>query len=74
MLLAELIVGKNFKKVFNMNKGSIPARVDVALDDFDPYAHISAQDMAASNSGESLPSYAHGMALRLRRPVRSQTL
>ena len=65
MLLAELIVGKNFQKVFNMNKGSIPARVDVALDDFDPCAHISAQDMAASNSGGSLlPSYAHGMALR----------
>ena len=65
MLLAELIVGKKFQKVFNMNKGSIPARVDVALDDFDPCAHASAQDMAASNSGGSLlPSYAHGMALR----------
>jgi len=65
MLLAELIVGKNFQKVFNMNKGSIPARVDVALDDFDPCAHTSAQDMAASNAGGSLlPSYAHGMALR----------
>ena len=64
-LLAELIVGKNFQKVFNMNKGSIPARVDVALDDFDTCAHISAQDMATSNAGGSLlPSYAHGMALR----------
>ena len=64
-LLAELIVGKNFQKVFNMNKGSIPARVDVALDDFDPCAHVSAQDMATSNAGGSLlPSYAHGMALR----------
>ena len=65
LLLAELIVGKNFQKVFNMNKGSIPARVDVALDDFDPCAHKSAQDMATSNAGGSLlPSYAHGMALR----------
>jgi glucose/mannose transport system substrate-binding protein len=65
LLLAELIVGKNFQKVFNMNKGSIPARVDVALDDFDLCAHISAQDMATSNSnGALLPSYAHGMALR----------
>ena len=65
LLLAELIVGKNFQKVFNMNKGSIPARVDVALDDFDPCAHTSAQDMATSNTGGSLlPSYAHGMALR----------
>jgi glucose/mannose transport system substrate-binding protein len=65
LLLAELIVGKNFQKVFNMNKGSIPARVDVALDDFDPCAHTSAQDMATSNAdGSLLPSYAHGMALR----------
>ena len=65
LLLAELIVGKNFQKVFNMNKGSIPARVDVPLDDFDPCAHTSAQDMATSNAGGSLlPSYAHGMALR----------
>ncbi|MDG2404149.1 MAG: ABC transporter substrate-binding protein [Paracoccaceae bacterium] len=65
MLLAELIVGKNFQKVFNLNKGSIPARTDVALDEFDSCAHTSAKDMADSNAGGSLlPSYAHGMALR----------
>ncbi|MFY0660402.1 MAG: carbohydrate ABC transporter substrate-binding protein [Shimia sp.] len=64
-LLAELIVGKSFQKVFNLNKGSIPARTDVALDEFDSCAHTSAADMAASNTGGSLlPSYAHGMALR----------
>ena len=34
-LLAELIVGENFQKVFNLNKGSIPVRSDVALDEFD---------------------------------------
>ena len=65
LLLAELIVGKNFHKVFNLNKGSIPARTDVALDEFDSCAHTSAKDMADSNAGGSLlPSYAHGMALR----------
>jgi len=65
LLLAELIVGKNFQKVFNLNKGSIPARTDVALDEFDSCAHASAKDMADSNAGGSLlPSYAHGMALR----------
>ncbi|MDB2417169.1 ABC transporter substrate-binding protein [Paracoccaceae bacterium] len=65
LLLAELIVGKNFQKVFNLNKGSIPARTDVALDEFDNCAHTSAKDMADSNAGGSLlPSYAHGMALR----------
>ena len=65
LLLAELIVGKNFQRVFNLNKGSIPARIDVALDEFDSCAHTSAKDMADSNNGGSLlPSYAHGMALR----------
>ena len=64
-LLAELIVGKNFQKVFNLNKGSIPARVDVALDEFDSCALTSSADMNASADGGSLlPSYAHGMALR----------
>ncbi len=65
-LLAKLIVGKNFQKVFNLNKGSIPpARVDVALDEFDSCAHTSAADMTASSeNGSLLPSYAHGMALR----------
>jgi glucose/mannose transport system substrate-binding protein len=64
-LLAELVVGKNFQKVFNLNKGSIPARIDVSLDEFDSCAHLSAADMAASSdNGSLLPSYAHGMALR----------
>ncbi|NDW52750.1 ABC transporter substrate-binding protein [Aliiroseovarius sp. PrR006] len=64
-LLSKLIVGKNFQKVFNLNKGSIPARVDVALDEFDSCAHLSAKDMnESSDNGSLLPSYAHGMALR----------
>jgi glucose/mannose transport system substrate-binding protein len=64
-LLAELIMGKNFQKVFNLNKGSIPARTDVALDEFDTCAVLSSEEMGASNKdGSLLPSYAHGMALR----------
>ncbi|WP_432449178.1 ABC transporter substrate-binding protein [Aliiroseovarius marinus] len=64
-LLSKLIVGQNFQKVFNLNKGSIPARVDVALDEFDSCAHLSAKDMSeSSDNGSLLPSYAHGMALR----------
>ncbi len=63
-LLAELIMGPNFQEVFNMNKGSIPARTDVALDGFDDCAKLSASDMASTNdNGSLLPSYAHGMAL-----------
>lgn len=64
-LLAELVVGQNFQKVFNLNKGSIPARTDVALDEFDDCARLSADDMQASSDGDALlPSYAHGMAMR----------
>ncbi|QPM89178.1 ABC transporter substrate-binding protein [Pseudooceanicola algae] len=64
-LLAELIVGPSFQETFNLNKGSIPVRSDVSLDDFDMCAHISAEDMAKdAASGSLLPSYAHGMALR----------
>ncbi len=64
-LLAQLIVGKNFQEVFNLNKGSIPARTDVTLDAFDTCAHLSASDMqTSSDNGSLLPSYAHGMALR----------
>ncbi len=64
-LLAELIMGQNFQKVFNLAKGSIPARTDVSLDEFDDCAKLSAADMNASALGGTLlPSYAHGMALR----------
>lgn len=64
-LLAKLIMGPNFQEVFNLNKGSIPARTDVALDEFDMCAQKSSEDMTASaDSGALLPSYAHGMALR----------
>lgn len=64
-LLAKLVVGQNFQKVFNLNKGSIPARTDVSLDEFDSCAKLSSDEMNASSEGGSLlPSYAHGMALR----------
>ena len=64
-LLAKLVVGQNFQKVFNLNKGSIPARTDVSLDEFDDCAKLSSADMkASSDNGSVLPSYAHGMALR----------
>lgn len=64
-LLAKLIMGPEFQKTFNLNKGSIPARTDVALDDFDACALESSKDMNAdAKDGSLLPSYAHGMALR----------
>ena len=64
-LLASLIMGKNFQKVFNMYKGSIPARLDVSMADFDDCAKKSNSDLnAASKAGGLMPSYAHGMALK----------
>ncbi|GGG74321.1 sugar ABC transporter substrate-binding protein [Salipiger pallidus] len=64
-LLAKLITGPSFQEVFNLNKGSIPARTDVSLDAFDDCAKLSSEDMTASaEAGSLLPSYAHGMALR----------
>ncbi len=64
-LLAELVVGEEFQEVFNLNKGSIPARIDVSLDAFDSCAVLSSQEMnTSSENGSLLPSYAHGMALR----------
>ncbi len=64
-LLASLIMGPDFQKTFNLNKGSVPARTDVALDDFDDCAKQSNADMTAdAENGSLLPSYAHGMALR----------
>jgi len=65
-LLASLMMGKNFQKVFNIYKGSIPARLDVPMDEFDACAKKSNADLnAAAKSGGLLPSFAHGMTLEL---------
>ena len=65
-LLASLMMGKNFQKVFNIYKGSIPARLDVSMDDFDKCAKKSNSDLnTAAKKGGLLPSFAHGMTLEL---------
>ena len=62
-LLAKLMMGKNFQKVFNLYKGSIPARLDVPMDEFDDCAKASNADIkTAGASGGLVPSFAHGMA------------
>ena len=62
-LLASLMMGKNFQKVFNLYKGSIPARLDVSMDEFDKCAKTSNADIkTAGASGGLVPSFAHGMA------------
>ena len=62
-LLAKLMMGKNFQKVFNLYKGSIPARLDVPMDEFDDCAKASNADIkTAGAKGGLVPSFAHGMA------------
>ncbi len=57
------MMGKNFQKVFNLYKGSIPARLDVPMDEFDDCAKKSNSDLNTANSkGGLVPSFAHGMA------------
>lgn len=62
--LAETVMSKNFQEVFNLNKGSIPARLDTPMDKFDDCAKKSKTDLtAASKSGGLVPSFAHKMAM-----------
>ncbi|MFN3525602.1 MAG: ABC transporter substrate-binding protein, partial [Paracoccus sp. (in: a-proteobacteria)] len=64
-LLASLIMGEDFQRTFNLNKGSIPARTDVSMEGFDDCAVASNEAMqAGAEDGSLLPSFAHGMALR----------
>lgn len=62
--LATAIMSPAFQEVFNLNKGSVPARLDVAMDKFDDCAKKSNVDfVATSKNGSLLPSVAHGMAV-----------
>ncbi|MBW4986002.1 ABC transporter substrate-binding protein [Mameliella sp. CS4] len=72
-VLASLIMSPDFQKTFNLAKGSIPARTDVPLDDFDVCAKKSHADLLAAIENDSLvPSMAHEMAIP--RSVRGEFL
>ena len=61
--LARSIMNDRFQASFNQAKGSIPARTDIPLDDFDDCARYSHEDFVlASGNGDLVPSIAHGMA------------
>jgi len=64
MKMAELILSPKFQDVFNMNKGSIPVRLDQDMSGFDSCAQSSMSTFkATSASGKGLvPSMAHGMS------------
>ena len=63
-VLASLIMSPGFQETFNLAKGSIPARTDVALDTFDACALRSHADLLAAIENDALvPSMAHEMAI-----------
>ncbi|PRC94972.1 ABC transporter substrate-binding protein [Solimicrobium silvestre] len=64
LVLATAVMSPEFQEVFNLNKGSIPARAGVSRAKFDSCAIKSMNDMeASSKSNELVPSFAHGMAI-----------
>ncbi|MBP0482177.1 ABC transporter substrate-binding protein [Sagittula salina] len=72
-VLASLIMSPEFQKTFNLAKGSIPARTDVSLDDFDMCAQKSHEDLLKAVESDALvPSMAHEMAIP--RSVRGEIL
>ena len=63
--LAAAIMGPEFQEVFNLNKGSIPVRLNMKLDKFDDCAKLSSKDFVdTAKSGGLQPSIAHGMAVK----------
>jgi glucose/mannose transport system substrate-binding protein len=61
--LASTIMSPEFQEIFNLNKGSIPARLNLPMDKFDACAKRSNDDFVASAKGGTLvPSMAHGMS------------
>ena len=63
-LLAHLIMSPKFQTVFNQAKGSIPARLDIDLKDFNPCQQQSQKALQASiKDGTLVRSLAHNMTL-----------
>ncbi len=60
---AATIMEPEFQEVFNLNKGSIPARLNMPRDKFDSCAHASMDTFVSSaKDGQLVPSMAHGMS------------
>jgi glucose/mannose transport system substrate-binding protein len=53
-----------FQEVFNLNKGSIPVRLNMDMAKFDDCAKLSSKDFVeTAKTGGLVPSVAHGMAI-----------
>ena len=63
--LAAAIMGTEFQEVFNLNKGSIPVRLNMSMAKFDDCAKTSSKDFVdTAKTGGLVPSVAHGMAIK----------
>jgi glucose/mannose transport system substrate-binding protein len=63
--LARLVLEPTFQEAFNLAKGSIPARPDLDMSEFDTCAQQSLEDFQrTADEGGLVPSMAHGMAVR----------
>lgn len=62
--LAATVMDPKFQELFNLNKGSIPARLGMNQAPFDACAQKSMADfVSASKKNTLVPSFAHGMAM-----------
>ena len=62
--LAASIMSPEFQEVFNLNKGSIPVRLNMSMAKFDDCAKLSSKDFVdTAKTGGLVPSVAHGMAI-----------
>ena len=62
--LAAAIMSTDFQEVFNLNKGSIPVRLNMSMAKFDDCAKLSSKDfVSTAKTGGLVPSVAHGMAI-----------
>jgi glucose/mannose transport system substrate-binding protein len=72
-VLASLVMSPAFQEIFNLAKGSIPARTDVSHEKFDSCGQKSMEDLAAATKANTLvPSMAHEMAVS--RSVRGEIM
>lgn len=63
--LAAAIMGAQFQEIFNLNKGSIPVRLNMDMAKFDDCAKLSAKDFVeTAKAGGLVPSVAHEMAIK----------
>jgi glucose/mannose transport system substrate-binding protein len=63
--LAAAILEPQFQEVFNLNKGSIPARSGMDMAKFDSCAKdSSAEFQSSAKTNQLVPSWAHGMAMQ----------